>query len=219
MKICRLCKHLNAAENNYCEKCNLSFKDGAVRKTYYNERETPLTKIKKNEHRKVTTKGSKKSSFLNVVGICILLVVSIGSYFYFNKDASTYNEAVELWNAGEIKAAMDVAKEVPESSRKYNEAQKLVNNGEDYLLYSEAVELWNNGDITEAIKVAKEVSESSNQYKDAQKLINNGEDYLLYSRAVYLWNVHDYEEAVKILKSFTEESEYYLQAQDALNNM
>lgn len=219
MKICRLCKHLNAAANNYCEECTLSFKEGTIRKKYYKKKEDPLTKIKINERRKATTKGSKKSSFLNVVGICILLMVSIGSYFYFNKDASTYNKAVELWNAGDIKAAMDVAKEVAESSRKYKDAQKLVNNGEDYLLYSEAVELWNNGDITEAIEVAKEVSESSNQYNDAQKLINNGEDYLLYSRAVYLWNIHDYDEAVKILESFTEESEYYLQAQEVLNDM
>src|SRR4051794_13092145 len=99
MKICRLCKYPNADGNNVCENCNLSFKDGAVRKKYDNEKE----RDKKN------TKGSKKSVFLNVVGICILLVVSIGSYVYFNKDASTYNKAVELWNDGEIKAAMDVA--------------------------------------------------------------------------------------------------------------
>ena len=32
MKICRLCKYPNADKNNYCEECNLSFKDGAVRK-------------------------------------------------------------------------------------------------------------------------------------------------------------------------------------------
>ena len=201
MKICRLCKHPNADKNKDCEKCNVSFKDEAVRKKYDNER------------------GTKKSIFLNVVGICLLLVVSIGSYVYINQGISTYNKAVELWNDGEIQAAMNVAKEVSESSRKYKDAQKLINSGEDYFLYSEAVERWNAGDIREAIEVAKEVSESSNQYKDAQKLINDGEDYLLYSRAVYLWNVHDYEEAVKILESFTEESEYYLQAQDVLGDL
>ena len=209
MKICRLCKYPNADKNNYCEECNVSFKDGAVRKKYDNEKE----RGKKN------TRGSKKSSFLNVVGICLLLVVSIGSYVYLNKDASTYNKAVELWNDGEIKAAMDVAKEVSESSRKYKDAQKLVNSGEDYFLYSEAVQLWNTGEIRAAMDVAKEVSESSNQYKDAQKLIRDGEDYLLYSKAAYLWNVRNYEEAVKIFESFTEESEYYLQAQDVLNDM
>jgi len=209
MKICRLCKYPNADKNNYCEECNLSFKGEAVRKKYDNEKE----RGKKN------TRGSKKSSFLNVVGICLLLVVSIGSYVYINQGVSTYNRAVELWNDGEIKAAMDVAKEVSERSRKYKDAQKLVNNGEDYFLYSEAVQLWNAGEIRSAMDVAKEVSESSNQYKDAQKLIRDGEDYLLYSKAAYLWNVRNYEEAIEIFESFTEESEYYLQAQDVLNDM
>ena len=198
MKMCRLCKHPNRDENNDCEKCNLSFED---------------------ERCKKNTSGSKKSIFLNVVGICILLVVSIGSYVYVNKGASTYNKAVELWNDGEIKAAVEVAKEVSENSKQYKNAQKLIQEGEDYFLYSEAVELWNDGEIREAIDVAKEVSESSNQYKDAQKLIQDGEDYLLYSKAAYLWNVRNYEEAVKIFESFTEESEYYLQAQNVLNDM
>ena len=199
MKICRLCKYPNADENNNCEQCNSSFEDRAI--------------SKKN------TSGSKKSTFLHVVGICILLVVSIGSYVYLNQGVSTYNMAVELWNDGDIQAAMDVAKEVSESSRKYKDAQKLIQDGQDYFLYSEALKLWNDGDIQAAIEVAKEVSESSNQYKDAQKLIQDGEDYLLYSKAAYLWNVRNYEEAIEIFESFTEESEYYLQAQNVLNDM
>ena len=199
MKICRLCKYPNANENNNCKECNSSFEDRPV--------------SKKN------TSGSKKSTFLHVVGICILLVVSIGSYVYINQGVSTYNRAVELWNDGDIQGAMDEAKEVSEGSRKYKDAQTLIQDGQDYFLYSEALTLWNDGDIQAAIEVAKKVSESSDQYQGAQKIIKDGEDYLLYSRAAYLWNVRNYEEALKIFSSFTEDSKYYMQAQEALNEM
>lgn len=199
MKICRLCKYPNADENNHCEECHSSFKDRAVNKK--------------------NTSSSKKSTFLHVVGICLLLVVSIGSYAYINQGVSTYNRAAELWNDGDIQAAMDVAKEVSESSRKYKDAQTLIQDGQDYFLYSEALTLWNDGDIQAAIEVAKEVSESSDQYQGAQKIIKDGEEYLLYSRAAYLWNVRNYEEALKIFSSFTEDSKYYMQAQEALNEM
>ena len=219
MKICRLCKDPNAEDNNYCKKCNLLFKEGAVKKKYANEQQDSFTTISMKERSNKPSKGSNKSIFLNIVGVCILLAVAVGSYFYINNGASTYNEAVELWNDGEIKAAMKVAGEVSERSRKYNEAQKLINNGKDYLQHSDAVTLWNNGDIKESIKVAKKVSKSAIQYQDAQKLIKDGEDYLLYSRATYLWNINNYEEAVEILKSFTEDSKYYLQAQDVLNGL
>ena len=163
MKICRLCKYPNADKNNYCEECNLSFKGEAVRKKYDNEKE----RGKKN------TSGSKKSSFLNVVAIFILLVVSIGSYVYINQGVSTYNRAVELWNDGEIKAAMDVAKEVSESSRKYKDAQKLIRDGEDYLLYSKAAYLWNVRNYEEAIEIFESFTEESEYYLQAQDVLND----------------------------------------------
>ena len=197
MKICRMCKYPNDDENNNCKACHSSFEDRVVNKK--------------------NTSGSKKLTFLHVVGICILLVVSVSSYFYINQGVSAYNRAVELWNGSDIQAAMDIAREVPESSRKYEDAQTLIQDGQDYFLYSEALTLWNNGDIQEAIKVAKEVSESSDQYQGAQKIIKDGEDYLLYSRGAYLWNVRHYEEALKIFSSFTEDSKYYTKAQEALN--
>ena len=203
MMICRLCKHPSLSGSNYCENCNVSVKAGAVRK----------------KHGGKSTRGSKKSKFFNIVGVCIIAIVSFGSYTYSYKNASTYNKAVELWNDGEIKAAVEVAKDVSENSRQYKDAQKLIEISEDYFLYSKALELWNDGEIKEAIDVAKEVSESSNQYKYAQELIQDGEDYLLYSKAVYLWNVSDYEKAIEIFSSFTEESEYYMQAQNVLNEM
>ena len=163
MKICRLCKYPNADKNNYCEECNLSFKGEAVRKKYDNEKE----RGKKN------TSGSKKSSFLNVVGICLLLVVSIGSYVYINQGISTYNKAVELWNDGEIQAAMDVAKEVSENSSQYKNAQKLIEISEDYFLYSEAVELWNERNYEDALKIFSSFTEDSEYYMQAQNVLND----------------------------------------------
>ena len=152
MKICRLCKYPNANENNNCKECNSSFEDRPV--------------SKKN------TSGSKKSTFLHVVGICILLVVSIGSYVYINQGVSTYNRAVELWNDGDIQGAMDEAKEVSEGSRKYKDAQKIIKDGEDYLLYSRAAYLWNVRNYEEALKIFSSFTEDSKYYMQAQEALN-----------------------------------------------
>ncbi|AVK85927.1 hypothetical protein C3943_21750 [Lysinibacillus sp. B2A1] len=222
MKICRLCKHPNPEENKYCEKCKLSFKDMAVRKRYYNEKDDPLTNIKTNEmeRHKKTTNGSKILSFFG--GILVILIVlsfPIGGYIYLNKDVDTYNEAVKLWNEGEIEEAFKVAKKIPENSRQYKKAQKLIKDADDHLLYNRAVELWNEDKIEEAFEVAKKISKDSGQYKKAQKLIKDAEDYLIYNKAVILWNDGNYEEAVKIFESLTEGSVYYQQAQKILGNM
>ncbi|UKJ44675.1 hypothetical protein [Lysinibacillus sp. ACHW1.5] len=222
MKICRYCRHLNPVENNYCEKCELSFKDSAVRKRYYNEKDDPLTNIKKNEqeYRKKTSKGAIILSFFGgVLGILIILGIPIGGYLYLNQDVNTYNKAVDLWNEGEIKEALEVAKKIPEDSRQYKKTLKLIKNAEEHLLYSKSVELWNEGEIKESVEVAKKIPKDSIQYKKAQKLIKDGKDYLLYNKAAALWNDGNYEEAVKIFESFTEESEYYKQAQSVLKDM
>ena len=222
MKICRLCKHPNPDDNNYCDKCKLSFENIAVKKRYYNEKEDPLTKVKKDElHRhKKTTNGSKILSFFG--GVLVILItfgIPIGGYIYLNQDVNTYNKAIELWNEGEIKDAFEVAKKIPEDSRQYKKAQKLIKNAEDHLLYSKAVELWNEGEIKDAFEVAKKIPKDSIQYKKAQKLIKDGNEYLLYNKGAALWNDGNYEEAVKIFESFTEESEYYKQAQSVLKDM
>lgn len=222
MKICRLCKHPNPDENNYCDKCKLSFEDAAVRKRYYNEKEDPLTKIKKDElqRHKKTTNGSKILSFFGwVLGILITFGIPIGGYIYLNQDVNTYNKAIELWNEGEIKEAFEVAKKVPEDSRQYKKAQKLIKNAEDHLLYSKAVEFWNAGEIKESVEVAKKIPKDSIQYKKAQKLIKDGKDYFLYNKAAALWNDGNYEQAVRIFESFTKDSEYYKQAQSVLKDM
>ena len=152
MKICRLCKYPNADENNACKECHSSFEDRAV--------------SKKN------TSGSKKSTFLHVIGICILLFVSIGSYVYINQGVSTYNRAVELWNDGDIQAAIEVAKEVSESSDQYQGAQKIIKDGEDYLLYSRAAYLWNVRNYEEAVKIFSSFTEDSKYYIQAQEALN-----------------------------------------------
>lgn len=178
MKICRLCKHLNPDENKYCEKCKLSFKDMAVRKRYYNENDDPLTNIKKNElvRHKKTTNGSKVLSFfggiLVILMMLVVLSIPIGSYIYLNKDVDTYNEAIELWNEGEIEEAFKVAKKIPEDSRQYKKAQKLIKDAEDYLLYNKAVILWNDGNYEEAVKIFESLTEGSTYYTQAQSFLN-----------------------------------------------
>ena len=176
MKICRYCRHLNPNENNYCEKCELSFKESAVRKRYYNEKDDPLTNIKKNEqeHRKKTSKGSLILNFFGgVLGILIILGIPIGGYLYLNQDVNTYNKAVDLWNEGEIKEALQVAKKIPEDSRQYKKTLKLIKNAEDHLLYNKAVALWNDGNYEEAVKIFESFTEESEYYKQAQSILKD----------------------------------------------
>ncbi|MGE7112777.1 hypothetical protein [Lysinibacillus sp. NPDC047702] len=176
MKKCRYCKHPNPDENKYCEKCELSFKDIAVRKRYYNEKDDPLTNIKENElkRHKKTTNGSKILSFFGgILVILIVLSLPIGSYLYLNKDVDTYNEAVELWNEGEVEEAFKVAKKIPEGSRQYKKAQKLIKDAEDYLLYNKAVILWNDGNYEEAVKIFESFNKESEYYKHAQSVLND----------------------------------------------
>jgi len=221
MKICRLCKHPNPDDNNYCDKCKLSFENIAVKKRYYNEKEDPLTKVKKDElHRhKKTTNGSKILSFFG--GVLVILItfgIPIGGYIYLNQDVNTYNKAIELWNEGEIKDAFEVAKKIPEDSRQYKKAQKLIKNAEDHLLYSEAVELWNEGEIKDAFEVAKKIPKDSRQYKKAQKLIKNAEDHLLYSKAVELWNEGEIKDAFEVAKKIPKDSIQYKKAQKLIKD-
>lgn len=176
MKFCRYCKHPNPNKNNYCENCELSFKDSAVRKRYYNEKDDPLTNIKKNEleHRKNTSRGSIIISFFGgVLGILIVLGIPIGGYLYLNQDVNTYNKAIELWNEGEIKKAVEIAKEIPEDSRQFKKAQKLIKSAEDNLLYNKAVTLWNDGNYEEAVKIFKSFTKESEYYKQAQNVLKN----------------------------------------------
>ncbi|MGE7673492.1 hypothetical protein ACQKMV_07940 [Lysinibacillus sp. NPDC094403] len=176
MKICRLCKHPSPDGNNYCEKCKLSFEDVAVRKRYYNEKDDPLTNIKKNElerHKKPTNGSKILSFFVGVLGILITLGIPIGSYIYLNQDVDTYNKAVDLWNEGEINEAFEVAKKIPEDSRQYKKAQKLIKDAEEYLLYNKAVALWNSGNYEEAVKIFESFSEESEYYKQARSILKN----------------------------------------------
>lgn len=176
MKICRYCRYPNPNENNYCEKCKLSFKDSAVRKKYYNEKEDPLTNIKNNEfaHSKKHTNGSIILRFFGgLLGILVILGIPIGGYLYLNQDVNTYNKAVELWNEGEIKDAFEVAKKIPEDSRHYKKAQKLIKDAEEYLLYNKAITLWNNGNYEEAVKIFESFTEASEYYTQAQNILKN----------------------------------------------
>lgn len=174
MKTCRLCKHPNPDENNYCEKCNLSFENVAVRKRYYNEKDDPLTKIKNEELelRQKTTNGSKIFNFFcGVLGILIIFGIPIGGYIYLNQDVNTYNKAVEFWNKGEVKESVEVAEKIPEGSRQYKKAQKLIKNAEDHLLYNKAIALWNEGNYEEAVKIFESFTEESEYYKQAQSVL------------------------------------------------
>lgn len=84
-----------------------------------------------------------------------------------------YSKSVELWNEGEIKESVEVAKKIPKDSIQYKKAQKLIKDGKDYLLYNKAAALWNDGNYEEAVKIFESFTEESEYYKQAQSVLKD----------------------------------------------
>lgn len=106
-----------------------------------------------------------------MLGILIIFGIPIGGYIYLNQDVNTYNKAVEFWNKGEIKESVEVAEKIPEGSRQYKKAQKLIKVAEDHLLYNKAIALWNECKYEEAVKIFESFTEESEYYKQAQSVL------------------------------------------------